>query len=116
MWAIEISGRHNQLAMLAHLREVPGATPPFRVRLDATHRFTIYPLLVSIDNQPDIHAMSGKMDVGLECALPTDEKALEVARRALQHCADGRLPADEAHNPFWHAIFSLHEGGYFPFH
>jgi len=102
-------------ATLFHLHDIPGSPVNFR-REGATHEFvmgTVDPAVENTIDPSDIRTfkMLSPPDLQEQLILPSNARAVEVARLAIQMCVDGRLSPDaENHRREWIGFFRSQEG------
>lgn len=107
----------HYFATLVHLYDIPGAPPVKFKRPGATHEFvmgTIDPSAEDTIDPSDIKTFKGNMltppDLQDQLILPSNVRALEVVRLAIQQCVDGHLSADaENHRRDWANFFRSQE-------
>ena len=99
---------------LFHLYDIPGAPAAIR-RQGASHELwvaTVDPAVENTIDPSDIRTfrMLTPPDLQEQLILPSNARALEVARLAIQMCVDGQLSADaENHRRDWISFFRSHE-------
>lgn len=117
-WLIEVSlvppNFDYHVAGLIHLRDIPGSPPPVKGRPDATHEFAMYALAYDDHNQIDpSDAATQRNFAGQDMvewlAFPTDTRALQVVRFAIQMCVDGELPPVRGYRHSWADYFQSQE-------
>ncbi|HEU5121489.1 MAG TPA: hypothetical protein VFT59_01480 [Candidatus Saccharimonadales bacterium] len=103
-------------ATLFHLQDIPGAPPVKFRRQGATHEFwigTVDPEVENTIDPSDIRTfkMLSPPDLQDQFILPSNARALEVVRLAIQQCVDGQLSPDaENHRQEWIDFFRSQEG------
>jgi len=103
-------------ATLFHLQGIPGAPPVNFRRQGATHEFwigTVDPEVENTIDPSDIRTfkMLSPPDLQEQLILPSNTRALEAVRLAMQRCVDGQLSADvENHRQDWVSFFRSQEG------
>jgi len=83
-------------ATLVHLHDIPGASPVTYKRPGATHEYVMGTINPEADNTVDPNdiktfKMLEPPDLHEQLILPSNERALEVVRFAMQQCVDGSL-------------------------
>ncbi|SRR6266540_5887924 len=107
----------HYFATLVHLYGIPGAAPVKFKRQGATHEYvmgTIDPSAEDTIDPSDIRTFKGNMltpvDLRAQLTLPSNERAVEVVRFAIQSCVDGQLSADAVnHHQDWDNFFISQE-------
>lgn len=103
-------------ATLLHLHDIQGAAPAVIRRQGATHELwigTVDPKVENTIDPSDIRTfkMLTPPDLQEQLILPSNARAVEVARLAIQMCVDGRLSPDaENHRQAWIGFFKSQEG------
>lgn len=103
-------------ATLFHLQDIPGAPPVNFRREGATHEFvmgTVDPAVENTIDPSDIRTfkMLTPPDLQEQLILPSNARAVEVVRLAIQMCVDGRLSPDaKDHRQEWIGFFRSQEG------
>lgn len=98
-----------------HLHDIPGAKPVNLRREGATHELvmgTVDPEVENTIDPSDIRTfkMLSPPDLQEQLVLPSNTRALEVVRFAIQCCVDGRLSPDtENHRQDWVSFFRSQE-------
>lgn len=101
-------------ATLFHLHDIPGAPAAIR-RQGATHELwigTVDPEVENTIDPSDIRTfkMLSPPDLQEQLILPSNARAVEVVRLAIQMCVDGRLSPDaENHRQDWVSFFRSQE-------
>lgn len=102
-------------ATLFHLHDIPGAPATIR-RQGATHEFwigTVNPEVKNTIDPSDIRTfkMLSPPDLQQQLILPSNARAVEVVKLAIQMCVDGRLSPDaKDHRQEWIGFFRSQEG------
>lgn len=119
IWLIEAPNANRlwnyYAATLVYLRDIPGAPPVKLKREKATHEFVMGTIDPEVDNTVDpsdikTFKMLTPPDLHEQLTLPSDERALEVVRLAVQNCVDGQLSPDAInYRPEWTSFFRSHE-------
>jgi hypothetical protein len=107
----------HYFATLVHLHDIPGSKPIKFTRQGATHEYvmgTIDPAAENIIDPSDVRTFKGNMltpaDLRAQLILPSNERAVEVVRFAIQSCVDGQLsPDSENHRLAWDNFFRSQE-------
>lgn len=116
LWLIEAPFVHAawsyHAADIVHLRDVSGLPPAILQRPGATHEFTMHALDPKFENfydPSDIETLHNHLlvpvDVHEQLVLPSDQRALDVARTAIQKCVDGELLPDSDYRRAWGRYF-----------
>lgn len=117
-WLIEAPYAHPAWnyhgVALMHLRDIPGAGPAVIIRPGATHELWVHALDPTYENHVDptdittLHTLEPP-DTVEQLILPSDERAIEVARLAVQKCVTGELVPDSDFRADWQQFLRAQE-------
>lgn len=104
-WAVPAWNYH--VASLVHLRDIPGTKPAVITVDGASHELTMWSLDPQYEDQIDPQDTSTlkhvltPIDMAEQFVSPSDQRALEVVRFAIQKCVDGELIPDTDFRSEW---------------
>lgn len=103
------------IGLLIHLRDEPYTVPPVIERPGASYEYTLYSLDPKYEDTYDPRNMESldhimfPADIEEQLIFPSDNRALYVARLAIQKCVHGALMPDKVYENDWRAFFKVHE-------